>query len=337
VWIRPDYDTFPERDAAMTYIGGFRAQSGLVMAADGEESRLYNKKWVEKIYEVYTTEWQLGIGGAGFSELIEGFIAAVKDEIEETKPQNFLDLKKRIECVLRDFYRNDVRMYPAKLSCKQIAFLIFAQHWSSDDVIFWQTRATKLYEPKSGKAVIGIEGPLCESALKQLHRENMPMAEAVLLSVHLLGIAKNTVAGVSGKTQVLIAGRGRMEMEDAEYIAAIEERLRDYESEINKIFLALSDTSVDMRKMRSLLRDFSEHTAITHRQHIDRAMRSGKASWDLHQIGALYLKWPTWHAITVTNDGVEIEHDPDKLNPLSKGSHLKSLRVTAGKGKERTK
>jgi hypothetical protein len=80
--------------------------------------------------------------------------------------------------------------------------------------------------------------------------------------------------------------------------------------------------------MRSLLREFSEHTAFTHRQHIDRAMKTGKASWDLHQMGALYLKWPTWHAITVTNDGVEIEHDPDKLNPLSKGSHLKSLRVT---------
>jgi hypothetical protein len=236
------------------------------MAADNEESTAYEKEWVEKIADIDSHGWLIGIGGAGPGELIEGFVQSVRDEVSAAEIPTLSELKLSVERILRDYYATTVRNWPGKM--KQMHFLITAKKVGASEIELWHVRATKLV-PVS-KAVVGSEGKLCRMLLKKYYRKDMPTAKAVVLAVYLLTVAKNTVANVSGDTQLLLLTQRGLEFELQNYVNVVEAALGDYETEVGNMFLACADNEHrhvhDERDGSTLFRKGPLHSSKPNRQ-----------------------------------------------------------------------
>jgi hypothetical protein len=68
------------------------------------------------------TTYELCIGGAGRSELINGFIQLVTERIRKEKPKNDDALAVTMRGAVAYFYRNDVALFPGNDEDKKTNF-----------------------------------------------------------------------------------------------------------------------------------------------------------------------------------------------------------------------
>jgi hypothetical protein len=211
----------------MTYIAAWRTsqfndpeQCGIVMSADTQETWGDFVTSVEKLSVRRTDTYELCIGGAGRSELINGFIQSVAERVRKDRPKNDDALAVTIRSALAYFYRNDVALLPGKDEDKEIQFLIGARS-STGEISLWKTEGMRLF-PVNDYAVTGHETPFCQYVMGRVYEPTIPLDNAVVLSVWLVSIAKATSAYAGGPTGIVVLSRDGIYSKTPDELKALE-------------------------------------------------------------------------------------------------------------------
>ena len=306
----------------MTLIAAFRCQGGLVLAADSQETIIDDlgneyRKTVQKISPRKIGSYEVAFAGAGNAGLIEALIlqfeAALADDTSLTGIKAF---RKFAEKQIRQFYEDDVRLCPD--ADKGFIFFIAAASPSTQEFEGWITEQTRLRPIALDKPeLIGVEYGLYTQTARRLFVKDMMMSQAILASIYVLNLAEQTSNWVRGPMSVVaVKGNGVWE-EKPEHVKRMQDRISEYEQQINAIFLACADTSIPVHKLHETITDFSEVALALHRQHIDTMMHN----LSLHDVleGDGYPKHPIGVPIYFSSDGsLTTEHDPVKAQAMQK-------------------
>ena len=222
---------FPTRQSRrMTYIAAWRSQSpdqsGIVMSADTQETWGDVVTFAEKLSIQNTGTYELCIGGAGRSELINGFIQIVTERLRREKPVDDESLAVIIRAALAHFYRNDVALLPGNAEDKETEFLIAARS-AAGDISLWKTEGMRLYAVDE-YAVTGHETPSCQYLLSKIYDPKAPLDNAVVMSVWLVSIAKSTSTFVGGPTGLVVVDRNGIHSKTPSELEALETAVKGH-------------------------------------------------------------------------------------------------------------
>jgi hypothetical protein len=207
------------------------------MSADTQETRGDFVTFVEKLSIQRTGNYELCIGGAGRTELINGFIQLVTERIRKAKPENDEALAATIRGALAYFYRNDVALFPGKDEDKETQFLIAARS-NAGETSLWKTEGIRVY-PVNTYATTGHEPPFCEHVIGRVYDPNIPLDNAVLLSVWLVSIAKATSVWAGGSTGIVIVDRNGIYSKTPDELKALEATVKAHD-EILSLTMSLT-------------------------------------------------------------------------------------------------
>ena len=248
----------------MTYIAGLQTDGGIVLCADTQESHGDEIVYVEKIESHDCGQYKIALAGAGRTELIDGFIAAVTEAVRKADPSGADALKGCVASCLAEFYRNDVRLFPGKQ--KGISFLIAATRATGEEPQFWRTSGMRVLDV-ARKAIIGYRAPFAGYIFNRLYKDSLALNRAVLVSTYVVAIAKDSGVSVGGETQIVIVTPNGIFRQHEDRTKDMLERLLDYEQKTNRVFLECADTSVPHEQLERTLAEFSKVALSLHKHY----------------------------------------------------------------------
>ncbi|HUK31888.1 MAG TPA: hypothetical protein VLV89_12295 [Candidatus Acidoferrum sp.] len=309
----------------MTLIATFRSPSAIALCADSQETvteyddngQPYDLRvTVQKISPIIIGKYQIAIAGAGNASLIEAFIErarrAVKDQdaaiCTPEYPASVAALRNKLEEELRKFYSNDIALYP--YSDKGIQLFIAGCCPIAQQYAMWASEGILLRDAQSPE-LIGWKHTLYIETAKRVSSDGMTIAQAALASIHTLTLAKQTSNYVRDPLSLAVINKDGIWTEPASYVRRMEERLHDYEIQLNRLFLACSDTTVSVPVLEDIISDFKNLAMSLHREHIDQQA-------ERMNLGDMFSNDPLRKLpgglITYGTKGLTVEHDREKLN-----------------------
>lgn len=168
------------------------------------------------------------------------------------------------------YHTRQVAFYPAEPEQKQLRFVICMKGKSSSEVFLWRTDGTTIESVKD-YALIGWEEAVYDHEVKWLYRSGIKMAQAVLLGIHLLTIAKNSLY-IGGDIQIIVVHENGMALEDPNEVRRLEQNIAKFNTAIAKLILACPDTSIEPEDFQVLLLDFVREAIRLHHEYCDDAM-----------------------------------------------------------------
>lgn len=238
----------------MTIAAGFKCSTGVVLSADTEESAEDLKWSVEKL-SIYNEEWcQAGFSGAGFGDLVDMIIQRIKQELDRGY-DNIKDVQECIQSTLLAVYKNEISLHPYSEEDKIVHLLIAIHPKSEQEVTLLKAHATILREVSTYE-IIG-SGEVIRYVAENLYKSDLPMSQCVLLSIHLVNLAKKYVGGVGGNTNILsITSDGRVGIERIEDSKKQEQFFEQFNEALKDIFLFSPDTSIPNEQLDEKLELF---------------------------------------------------------------------------------
>lgn len=248
------------RRRTLTLVAGFKCWGGVVLSADTQETAEDLKSYVEKL-EVYDKPWcQIGMAGSGTAELVELLVNNIKEELDHRKPVKHKKVHKLIESVLVAAYRETgaIGTYPVeKEEDKRVVLLIAARPAKEDQVSLWKSTASVL-NPVNGFSVIGV-GEVVNYIAENCYRTDITLNQAVLLSNHLLHLAKKYVDGVGGENHSLVVtDEGNIRKESLIDTEHRERFYTEFNKAVGELTLSCPDTSMPPHMIRDKLNRFVE-------------------------------------------------------------------------------
>lgn len=156
----------------------------------------------------------------------------------------------------------------------------------------------------------------------------MTISQAALASIYTLTIAKDSSNWIRNPFSVAIVSKDGIWLEDVNYVEKMENRLRDYESKINSVFLACADTAVSIPTLEDQLKAFKDSSVELHREHID-AQAQSMTLEDLLK-GNAQRKLPKGPVYVKADFGITVEHDREKIAAARK--KFEYTRILGGAG-----
>jgi hypothetical protein len=247
----------------MTYIGAFRCHGGAIMCADTLETRGDNKNYVEKIEIVEDHSFPLAVGGAGVEDILKPFMQEIIERVKVSKPATKAALQTEIKETIKTVYENDLPALVLKKQHLTPQFIIVAKPTSEDYCIF-PVIGKRLYKEQS-RAIIGYPSAYNHALLKRLHRNDLPMQQAVMLAIYLVSQSKQFDDGVGGDSQIVIVRDNGAWIDDDQYVAQAEAYIAEFLKLIDSLFLNSVDVTIPPSKFPDKLQEFVEN-AVSHRQ-----------------------------------------------------------------------
>lgn len=237
-------EPFPDRrgDRTMTYIAAFRCQGGVVMCADTQETCGEHKNYEEKIEIVDDQSYPLAIGGAGVDDILKPFMQEIVERVKTSKPATKAALQAEIKATIKTVYENDVPVLVVKKQHLTPQFLIAAKP-TNDDYCIFPVIGKRLYKEQR-RAIIGYPSTYNQGLLKRLHRDDLPMQQAVMLAIYLVSQSKQFDDGVGGDTQIAIVRDNGAWIDDPEYVKQFEVFVGRFLELIDPLFLNCVDVSI---------------------------------------------------------------------------------------------
>jgi hypothetical protein len=290
----------------MTLICAWRCTDGLVMCADSQETvndgRYDYRVSVQKIAPEIMGQLQICICGTGTPvSLIESFIIQCRRSLNDNSPTNLAGLVTALETELALFYSIDVA------ACldqdKSVEFIIGVTCPSTNEADIFLTENIRL-RPAKNWELIGFDLPLYKDLAKRLYpkKGSMTINEGILAGVYLLMVAGQTSNYVGGETSVAVIRPDNIWIELPKYVTEMEKRLKVYESKVNELFLACSDTSLSPGKLSEKLASFSDVVTKLHEFHLNN-IASMTLSAGLNTATDPYPKLPPGATLSVTSTG----------------------------------
>jgi hypothetical protein len=250
----------------VTLIAAFSCSDGVVICADSQETLglpLPSDDYaeycvnVDKIEPRQVGHYDVIIGGAGHSALVEGFTEALSDQIE-TWPAS-LDsggLKAKLRTVLLDYHQHEVAVCPAR--DKEIHFLICIKdrHSASAEVHTFLTRTTSITRVKT-YAIVGWEEAIYRHDIERHYKENQQSTFSMLVGVHVLLLAGKTSNNVGGPTKIVVAASSGFRELKADDVKELEHRINNFDAALDALRLRLCDTSIPLDRFQQHISDFA--------------------------------------------------------------------------------
>jgi len=245
------------RKRRMTAVVGVKCDGGVVLCADAQETSGAMKLPIQKLVP-YQTEWyRAGIGGSGFDgDIIDMLVERLLGKLDKGNAYDTPSkMRLAMESVLVDAYGKLIKTaWPEQSIETEVDLLIALHAQNSGDVVLLKSHRTCV-RILSTFDIIGA-GDVMKYVALNLFRPNMPISQGVLLSIHLVGLAKKYVEGCGGPIQTLIITPERgPEVENAEGVER-KERFFDSLNEIlGEIILTAPDTWLSNEKFLGILND----------------------------------------------------------------------------------
>ena len=249
----------------MTYIAAFHCLGGIAMCADTQESVEEYKSYTEKIAIVEDLSYPLAVGGAGFSDLIDCLTAEIIERAAAQKPATKADLKKMLRDAIAHVYETDV---PTLVMGRQFRTpeLVIAAKTGEGFCIF--TTKGKRVLAEAARAIIGYGTVSNFELLKRLHKPSLPMQQAVMLAVYLTSQSIKTDRDVGGEPRVAVVVNNGAWIDDTEYIAVAEQRVKDFLALTDEMFLTCIDVSIAPTAYQAKTVDVMQRIATLREQYL---------------------------------------------------------------------
>lgn len=249
------------KNRRVTLIAAFKCDQGVVICADSQETvdipgRGSFRVSVDKIKPQLAGEYEVALGGAGDAHLVDGFTRKLLAEIARWPP--LLEdeaIEERITALSLDYHSTHVAATAASRPPDPLDFLLCLKRKDDPNIILWELRDT-LVIPTDTYSLVGLEEPIYEREVSWLYRDDLRIAQAVLLSIRLLAMAKSTSNFIGGNTTLIVVNEGGMEVLDQEQVNTLEERIETFNDALAQLVLDLPDTSIQQSDFRESLRSF---------------------------------------------------------------------------------
>jgi hypothetical protein len=316
----------PGRRKRVTLIAEFPTPLGFAICADSQETVTeYDPAYgsyevrvtVQKIAPITAGKYQIAVCGGGNAGLIEGFIAKAQRALQEqdavvctqANPAGIMAVHRRMEEELSRFYLNDVASCPD--ADKSFKLFVAASCPLTAEYAVWTSENAVLRNARSdGPELNGWNHRLYEETAKRLYSPNMTMSQAVLASIYVLNIAKDSSNWVKDPFSLITIDANGIHIEKESYVQTISNRLDEYETWMNRIFISCADTTVSVPELEDLLDQFKQSALRLHRQHIDRQADAMTLKEFLQNSLKKLPKGPIHY---YENDKFVVEHDRKEI------------------------
>jgi len=167
-------------------------------------------------------------------------VQRLQENIARSEIASLPDLKLFIHGELLDFQRSEAVLYPRKE--RRMQFLIAARMHNDRSYAVWKTTASRLAEVRD-LALVGWEEPLYEAIAKRLYRADLTLEQAELAAAYVLTIGEETSNFIRGPMTVAIVRDSEIRLETSNRVRQMVERLKEFESSINNLFLACAENT----------------------------------------------------------------------------------------------
>ena len=248
----------------MTYIAAFRCKTGIVLCADTQETVEDEKQYCEKLLIAEDRQCPVAIGGAGLGEATEAFSAEVIERASRQRPSTAKELAQLIKESIEDVIANDVPISAWAKQYRTAQYVVAAKPTNEDFVIFKVVgrRVRRVNEP----VIIGYATSLNQALLDRHHRPDLPMQQAVMLAVYLLSLSKTLNA--FGQTRIAVVVQNGAWFDDPQYIANSEQRIAQFLSVADELFLKSVDVGISPTQFRTELEVLTERIAALRDEYI---------------------------------------------------------------------
>lgn len=315
------------REIRMTLIAAVPCQEGFVIAADSQETitQWDGTEWteyrrtVQKIEPREMGNFSVVVAGAGNADLIESFIPQLAKKLEREPGDTLEDFIRATEELLASFYEKDVSLCPDK----SLGMFVAAVPKKKVECGVWVQQNIRLV-PVRKQELIGWEHALYANVSDRLCAITMTMPQAVLAAIYILTVAEQTSNYVRGPMSVAVVRDNGIWMEEADYVGTMTERLKLYDQQLNRIFLACADTSIHAYNLKKLLDEFSFSVLELHRHQIDE--NAQEMIYSPQTIDHPYPKIPPGSVVGIGLQGAVFEHDPEVLEKkLKRLAHIRTI------------
>lgn len=242
---------------------------------DGQKTHV-NKLIIERL------KWMsfayAAAGGVG--ELVDGLGDAIKAAIAVMNPESD---KHRIEATVRQaviaYHASDeMKLHQSPVEDRRIEGFVCVSDAESVSHLFRIRSTVVTASPKRFAA--GSYPPIYELVLDRFYRPDMPVQQAVLLGLHLFAIAE-TSNYIGGKISVAVAWNGRILRIADDVITDLKNRVDQFLTLTDSLYLACADTSLTKAQFRNQLEAFTSDVEKLRAQEVTaEAWRDVASEWD---------------------------------------------------------
>jgi hypothetical protein len=246
----------------MTLIAAFRCATGVVLAADSQETAGPFRVTVDKLLPTEAGAYQLVIGGAGnVAGLIDGFVDDFLPFVSSwpaglSEPE----IKLRIREFLLAYHRNEVQYDPGTPDDKRLQFLFCIKSKLSQDVGLWQSDGTGL-QRITDYALIGIDEMIYKHEARKFFSMEMSIYQTVLLAINLFSLAKTTSNYIGGSTKIITVQQWGLCLNHPEDVIDLEDGMNQFNKALSELVLACPDLSISSDEFEVKLTTFQTRAA----------------------------------------------------------------------------
>lgn len=253
----------------MTLIAAFKTYDGAVIVADSQETLgIYAPQGsgdyrcrVDKLRPQIAGQHWLVVGGAGDSDLVEGFTDRLLDRVTSwTEKKDAASIKDEVRLELLDFHRNEVAM--SGLAGDPLDFILCIKHLDpgNDPVLLRVGKST--VRPITGYALIGWEQGIYDHFVDRLYKNQTDSKDtrdrntgnrAMLVGIYLMMLARSTSNVIGPPTVAIRITTHYMREEPLESIETVEKRLESVARILEDVMLWCPDPDVANREFPGYL------------------------------------------------------------------------------------
>lgn len=305
-----------EQERELTYIAAFRCLGGLVICADTLETVGEHKQYSEKLLVVPNQTYPLAIGGAGAADVIEPIMDEIVNRASEERPDTQADLIAMLKGAVNFVFDNEVPALALGKQLRKAEFLVAAKP-RNEDYCIYRIAGKRVYRENLQNEIIGFRGGRNKALLKRFHHPSLPMQQAVMLATYLVSQSKAVDEGVGGETRVVVVRDNGAWIDDAEYIAVAEQRVKDFLALTDEMFLTCIDVSIAPPDYQAKVGDMMQRIAALREQYLrySAAHSLNRAFHDPNYRGEPYPKLFPGAVTTVMGDGSVVvkEDTPEEI------------------------
>src|ERR1019366_833181 len=170
--------TFPCKDAT--------GNDAFIVCADAQETLGDYRFFLDKLEPRRTGNFEIVIGGAGYSDLVEAFELRITSTLTASQATTIGEFEAVVQSELLDYVKNEVAAFLRKKDAR-IRFVIGARAIQTNKCGCWITKASRLKRVTSFE-LLGVDEPVYRHLAKRLYSDNLTIGQALRACLYLLDL-----------------------------------------------------------------------------------------------------------------------------------------------------
>jgi hypothetical protein len=121
-------------------------------------------------------------------------------------------------------------------------------------------------------ALAGIGEDFYKPLVTRLYGSGVTLTQAVLLGIHVLSQAGETINSIGGPSQLITVRRGGMTLVESGHVKDLERRTSTFNEALGELVLACPDTSIQNDEFQDLLKNFGTRVMQLREEYLELAI-----------------------------------------------------------------